>query len=48
MFLIAGILAGILAGAGLAAAAEILDTRLRRQSDFETACNAPVIARYSA
>ena len=48
LFLIAGILAGILAGAGLAAAAEILDTRLRRQSDFETACNAPVIARYSA
>ena len=46
LFLIAGILAGILAGAGLAAAAEILDTRLRRQPDFEAVCNAPVVARY--
>ncbi len=46
LFLIAGILAGLIAGAGLAASAEILDTRLRRQEQFEAACNVPVVARY--
>ena len=46
LFLVVGIVAGLVAGAGLAAAAEILDTRLRRQHEFEAVCEAPVVSRY--
>lgn len=46
LFLLAGIVAGLLAGAGLALSAELLDTRLRRQPEFEAVCDAPVVARY--
>ena len=47
LFALAGILAGILAGAGLAGAAEALDTRLRNRSQFENATGVPVIARFA-
>lgn len=47
LFALAGILAGILAGAGLAGAAEVLDTRLRNRSQFQNAANVPVIARFA-
>ena len=46
LFALAGILAGILAGAGLAGAAEVLDTRLRSRNQFENATKVPVIARF--
>lgn len=45
LFLLAGILGGLLMGAGLAAAAEILDARLRRVIDFEKLAGVPVLAR---
>ena len=48
LFALAGILAGILAGAGLAGAAEVLDTRLRSRNQFEHATKVPVIARFVA
>ncbi|MCB1458653.1 MAG: hypothetical protein KDJ48_05220 [Nitratireductor sp.] len=48
LFALAGILAGILAGAGLAGAAEVLDTRLRSRNQFENATKVPVIARFVA
>lgn len=48
LYLIGGILAGILAGAGLAVAAEVLDTRLRSREQFEAAAEVPVIARFAA
>ncbi|MEZ5801583.1 MAG: hypothetical protein R3D29_15360 [Nitratireductor sp.] len=48
LFALAGILAGILAGAGLAGAAEVLDTRLRSRNQFENATKVPVIARLVA
>ena len=47
LFALAGIVAGILAGAGLAGAAEVLDTRLRSRNQFETATSVPVIARFA-
>ncbi len=47
LFALAGIVAGILAGAGLAGAAEVLDTRLRSRNQFETVTNVPVIARFA-
>ena len=48
LYLIGGILAGIIAGAGLAVAAEVLDTRLRSREQFESAASVPVIARFAA
>ena len=47
LYAIAGIIAGIMAGAGLALAAELLDTRLRGRSEFEAATGVPVIARFN-
>lgn len=48
LFLLAGILGGIFMGIGLATAAEILDTRLRRIEEFEDVAKVPVIARFRA
>ncbi len=48
LYLLGGIIAAILAGAGLAIAAEILDTRLRSRDQFEAAAGVPVIARFTA
>jgi uncharacterized protein involved in exopolysaccharide biosynthesis len=45
LFLLAGILGGLFLGAGLAAMAEILDTRPRRVIDFERLAGVPVLAR---
>lgn len=46
LYLLAGIVGGLLAGAGLAASAELLDTRLRSIRQFEEATGAAVVARY--
>ncbi len=48
LFLLAGILGGMFMGAGLAAMAEILDSRPRRAIDFERLAGVPVLARYRA
>lgn len=46
LYLIGGIFGGILLGTGLAAAAELLDTRLRLIKHFEAIAKVPVIARF--
>jgi polysaccharide chain length determinant protein (PEP-CTERM system associated) len=45
LFMLAGIFAGLLLGAGLAVVAELLDRRLRSDKDFERIAGVPVIAR---
>ncbi|QTL05151.1 hypothetical protein J5J86_07615 [Aquabacter sp. L1I39] len=45
LYVLAGIIAGIALGGALAGAAELLDTRLRRPSDFSRLFGVPVIAR---
>ena len=44
LFVIGGLLGGLILGAGLAATFEILDPRLRRKRDFEQASGLPVLA----
>lgn len=48
LYAVAGILAGLLGGIGLAIAFEILDTRLRGRGEFETVAKVPVIGRFAA
>ncbi|OYX82232.1 MAG: hypothetical protein B7Y75_06590, partial [Azorhizobium sp. 35-67-5] len=45
LYLLAGVFAGISVGGALAAASELLDTRLRRPTDFARILGVPVIAR---
>ena len=45
LYLLAGIIAGFALGGALAGAAELLDNRLRRPSDFSRLFGVPVIAR---
>jgi polysaccharide chain length determinant protein (PEP-CTERM system associated) len=45
VYILAGIVAGIALGAGLAGMAEFLDTRLRKPGDFARIFGVPVIAR---
>ncbi|MGU3495148.1 GumC family protein [Xanthobacteraceae bacterium A53D] len=45
LYLLAGIFAGCAVGGALAAASELLDTRMRRPSDFARVLGVPVIAR---
>jgi uncharacterized protein involved in exopolysaccharide biosynthesis len=45
LFLVAGIAAAMAMGAGFVAAAELLDPRLRRGSDFARVVEAPIIVR---
>lgn len=47
LFLLAGIAGGMFAGGGLAAAAELLDTRLRSVRQFEQAAGVDVVARFT-
>jgi uncharacterized protein involved in exopolysaccharide biosynthesis len=44
IFMLAGLVGGLVLGAGLAVAFEILDPRLRRQDDLEATSGLPVIA----
>jgi polysaccharide chain length determinant protein (PEP-CTERM system associated) len=44
IFVLAGLVGGIILGAGLAVAFEVLDPKLRRRDDVETASGLPVIA----
>lgn len=46
LFAIAGFAGGIFLGAGLAASAEMMDTRLRRAAHFEAFAGVPVVARF--
>ncbi len=45
LYLLAGVFAGFSVGGALAAASELLDTRLRRPTDFARVFGVPVIAR---
>jgi capsular polysaccharide biosynthesis protein len=45
LFVIAGIIAGLAIGVGLAIVAELLDQRVRNSSDFSGITNVPVLGR---
>jgi polysaccharide chain length determinant protein (PEP-CTERM system associated) len=48
LFVIAGIIAGLAIGVGLAIVAELLDQRVRSNADFSGIANAPVLGRLPA
>ena len=48
LFVIAGIVAGLAIGIGLAIIAELLDQRVRTSSDFSGIANVPVLGRLPA